>query len=88
MMSCSDVSELVSKSMGERLVRRERWAVKMHLMLCKMCRRYAAQLRFLQKITGRHEACAVEEKCNVKLSAHARQRIQREIDLHVGIDSH
>ena len=88
MMSCRDVSELVSKSMDERLVRRERWAVKMHLMLCGMCRRYAAQLRFLQQITDRHEACGTENKCSVKLSDHARQRIKREIDHHVGIDSH
>lgn len=45
MLSCREVSGLVARGDLDGAPRRRRWAVKLHLMMCRHCRRYVAQLR-------------------------------------------
>lgn len=45
MLTCRDVHSLGSDYLDGRLSRRERWAVQIHLPLCRDCRRYLHQIR-------------------------------------------
>ncbi len=47
MLSCRDATRLISRRLDEPLARRERWALRLHLLFCYWCRRFAAQVRVL-----------------------------------------
>ena len=51
MLNCRQVTRLVSQSMDGRLRWYQRLGVRIHLLYCVWCRRYAAQLQFLRKAT-------------------------------------
>lgn len=54
MLSCKDTSEMVSRSMDERLSWRQRLALRLHLAMCSGCRRFAGQTSFLRKAARRY----------------------------------
>jgi hypothetical protein len=47
-LSCKDVTHLVSQMQERRLGPFERWALRVHLAVCEACTRFEAQMRFLQ----------------------------------------
>jgi hypothetical protein len=49
MLSCRHVTRLISQSMDAQLGWPQRWAMRVHLLYCVWCRRYAAQLQFLRQ---------------------------------------
>ena len=49
MMSCKDVSAMVSRSMEENLSFRERMKVRIHLLFCDACSRFERQARFMDR---------------------------------------
>ena len=49
MLSCKEVSCLVSKGLDNRLSWRERFGLRIHLMMCRLCRRYVQDMRFLRR---------------------------------------
>lgn len=49
MLNCRQVTRLVSQSMDARLAWHQRVAVRLHLLYCVWCRRYAAQMQILRK---------------------------------------
>ena len=74
MLSCKQVTRLVSLSYEKRLSWPERVGVRMHLLMCRFCTRFAQQMRFL------HTAChsfqqAPREDDTIYLSQAARLRI-------------
>lgn len=73
-LSCKEVSELVSRSLDEPLPWRQRLGVRLHHAYCRMCRRYAVQIRFLSHATRAwlHR----QEKAGAGLSPEARARIR------------
>jgi len=75
MLTCKQVSQLVSESMEQKLSLRLRMAVRLHLMMCSMCRTYkrqTLQLRNAVQIYVRHESPE-------HLSEDASQRIKKEL---------
>lgn len=54
MLSCKDISALVSRSMDERLSWRQRMAVRLHLTICSGCSRFAGQMSFLRQAARRY----------------------------------
>jgi len=53
-LSCKDVSHLVSEMQERRLGRFEGWALRLHLMVCEACSRFEAQMRFLRDAMRRY----------------------------------
>ena len=51
MLNCRQTTRLISQSMDTNLSWPRRLAVKLHLLYCVWCRRYAAQLKLLSKAT-------------------------------------
>lgn len=54
MLSCKEVSLLLSQAQERRLGLRERLALKLHLMLCSGCARFSRQLVFLRTAVRRY----------------------------------
>ena len=49
LLSCKDVSRLVSQGQDGPLGRWDRWRLRMHLSACAACTRFDAQMRFLRR---------------------------------------
>ena len=74
--SCREASRLQSEALDHPLPFRRRLGLRIHLLLCKWCRRYGKQVGFLHKTVHDHP----EEMTHCvpqKLSAEARERIKR-----------
>ena len=53
MATCREASALVSRRMDTRLSIAERLRVRLHLLLCKSCERFAQQVRVLRAASRR-----------------------------------
>jgi len=76
-MSCKQVSREISRSLDTRLPLSRRMGIRIHLMMCRFCRRYNKQLRLIHSF--------LEQKWkkmlgNEQLSSEARQRILKAIE--------
>lgn len=74
MLSCKEVTHLVSQSYDRRLSWAERTRVRVHLWYCLGCRRFARHVEFMRQAIQR----LVREQ-NLMLSPSARERIRREL---------
>jgi len=72
MLTCKDVSKLVSESLEHPLPFRRRMGVQLHLMMCSMCRAYQKQTLLLRNAMHAYARREPTEH----LSKDARQRIK------------
>lgn len=56
MKTCKETSELLSESMDRPLTWQERWAIRLHLLMCRHCSRFKRHLHFLHKVARRYRA--------------------------------
>jgi len=54
MLTCKQVSELVSLSLDRRLGWIERWRMCVHLKACEGCRNFSSQIAFLRTAFRNH----------------------------------
>jgi hypothetical protein len=76
--SCKTATLLQSKALDRKLPLRQRFGLRVHLLLCKWCRRYGKQITFLRKAAQQHS----DEMSNPdpqKLSDEARERIKQRL---------
>jgi len=73
MRSCQAITELVSEKIERFIPFTAQIELKMHLLLCKNCRRYAKQLQSIQKLLIQKNS----ELSNASLSANAKKRIEQ-----------
>ncbi len=76
MLSCKEVSVLLSRACDARLSWRERLAVRLHLLYCAGCVQLQRQLGFLRRV-GRH--LREEAPGAMRLPDPARERIRRQL---------
>jgi len=79
MLSCKEVSHLVSESLDRKLPMWQRIQVRLHLLMCRFCSRFRKQVLFL-KDAARSYLLAVEEtepSTGTTLSPEARERMKR-----------
>ena len=77
MLSCKDVTKLVSEAMDRSLPLGKRIGVRLHLLICKFCARYERQLHLIRE-TARRLAATLETpegSFGDALSTEARERI-------------
>lgn len=81
MLSCKEVSRLVSESLDRSLPLWQRAQVWMHLLMCRFCSRFREQTIFLRDAARRYfpasEVTAAQP--GVGLSAEARDRIKQSL---------
>lgn len=53
MLSCRDVTRLVSQGLDRELGYRERIALRVHFMICRRCRSFEDQLGLLRRAVSR-----------------------------------
>jgi hypothetical protein len=77
--SCKEAVRLQGEAQKRRLPLWQRTGLRLHLLLCKWCRRYRQQLEFLR--TTPHQAGAEDPciKLPAKLSTEARERIKHQL---------
>ena len=68
-LKCDHATHLVSDSFERDLTRVERWALKLHQIGCRYCRRLAKQLKLIHSAARRNADSAQE------LTGEARERI-------------
>jgi hypothetical protein len=50
MLSCKDTTRLMSEAMDRELSLRERFTLRMHLIMCSGCNSFKKQMGFLKKV--------------------------------------
>lgn len=76
MLTCKEASHLASKSLDAPLSWRERAGLRLHLMFCRLCRRYVRDLRFL-RLAFQRAGHGDVRPATLRLSEPARRRIQK-----------
>ena len=77
MMSCREATRLLSEAQDRPLPWRRRLGLRLHLLMCRLCARYARQLRFLRRALRRLPEEADRALPGARLSPEARRRILR-----------
>ena len=79
MLSCKEVTRLISESMDRQLPFGQRMALRMHLFMCKLCSRYRRQMVLIREAM-RHYLEEIEPSepfVAISLSPEAREKIKR-----------
>src|SRR5204862_6034736 len=76
--SCKEAARLQSEALDRKLPLRQRFGLRVHLLLCKWCRRYGKQITFLRNAAREHPD-EMAEPVPQKLSAEARERIKQRL---------
>jgi hypothetical protein len=79
MMSCENTSALVSLSMDSRVPIKHRVMVKLHLFLCKGCRKTIFQYKFVRDVTRQIESVIMSHHSPERLDDEVARRINQEI---------
>lgn len=76
--TCREAARLQSEGLDRPLGLRQRIGLKIHLVLCRWCRRYGEQIGFLRSVARRHDK---PEHCLPPrpLPPEARERIKRRL---------
>lgn len=74
--NCREASRLQSEALDHALTPLQRFGLRVHLILCKWCRRYGKQIRFLRRAAHEHPD-QVAEASPSTLSPESRERLKR-----------
>src|SRR6266699_2433417 len=75
---CKAAARLQSEALDRKLPLRQRFGLRVHLLLCKWCRRYGKQVTFLRNAAHGHPD-EMAEPVSQRLSDEARERIRQKL---------
>lgn len=78
MLNCRQATRLISQSMDAELPWHRRLAMRLHLLYCVWCRRYAAQLKFLRS-AAKQLSPEASGSAPQKLSEEAKQQMRERL---------
>ena len=81
MPTCRQVSSLQSDGIDRQLPFLKRFGLRLHLLVCKWCRRYGKQIRLLREAAHQHPD-ELTEAASRELSREARDRLKRSLSEH------
>jgi len=73
MITCKEATFLISKDQQDKLSFLERFRLNLHLMMCKYCRRFKVQVRFISKAIGRMKKRVDDQGIELSLSEEQKQ---------------
>ncbi|MDO8960636.1 MAG: zf-HC2 domain-containing protein [Methylophilus sp.] len=79
MLNCKQTSQLVSQSLDRRLTLQERFAMRLHLWLCKYCKRFSQQLLALRSGMQRMTKL-IEEDTQLHMPSESKARIAKSLE--------
>jgi hypothetical protein len=74
MLSCKDASQIISQSLERKLTTRERFNLKLHLLICKYCKRFSQQIHSIS-VALKLSASEIENDDTIKMPSTAKKRI-------------
>jgi hypothetical protein len=75
-LNCQEAVRAQSEQLDHPLPRLTRIGLRLHLLLCKWCRRYGKQIRWLHQAAHNHDEKWAQTNASV-LSKNARERMKR-----------
>lgn len=78
-ISCKSASQLISKSLDQRLSFSERFKLRLHLLICDVCTRFKQQLYAMQ-LAIKKLLNQTENDNAIQLPSPAKARIQKLIE--------
>jgi predicted anti-sigma-YlaC factor YlaD len=81
-LDCRSIEALISRSMDTRLSRRERLAIRLHLVYCRLCRAYRRQLDFLRRALSRSPEQFDAMLRGATMPTGLRERLERTLRRH------
>jgi predicted anti-sigma-YlaC factor YlaD len=79
MLNCKQTSQLVSQSLDRRLTLKERFAVRIHLWICKYCKRFSQQLLAMRSGLQRMTK-SMEEDTQLHMPSESKARIAKALE--------
>lgn len=80
MLTCKEVSKLISDSLERKLPLRQRISVHLHLMMCNMCRSYRRQILALRQLISRYADTDTTGYEGLRLPDDVRKRIKQKLE--------
>lgn len=77
MLTCKDVSTLISAQYDRRLGMVERVFMHLHLMMCRYCRAVARRIALIQRLAGLRSDTDLSAYSNACLSDRVREKIMK-----------
>lgn len=74
MLDCKQTSQLISQSLDRKLTLRERFALQLHLIVCKFCKRFSQQLQII-RVSMKSLVDEVEKNDAILMPSDAKERI-------------
>jgi Putative zinc-finger len=81
MLNCKQTSQLISQSLDRKLTLRERFALQLHLMLCKYCKRFSQQVQIM-RVSVMALFNSVEKDDTITMPSSAKERISNVLQNH------
>ena len=78
-LSCEDTARLLSEKRDRNLSLWTRLVLRFHVLKCKMCQVYGAQLGIVSRVCN-EAGVRSEDKCPGELTAERKQRMKDSID--------
>ena len=78
MLSCKEDTRLASERLDRKLPALERMGLWLHLAMCRHCKAFVRQLRYLRDVVRRHGDAGLDSGPE-RLSEEAKDRIKREL---------
>jgi hypothetical protein len=78
MLNCRQATRLISQSMDGKLPWHRRLGMRIHLLYCVWCQRYAAQLKFL-RTAAKELSPEDSSSASPKLSDQAKQQMRERL---------
>lgn len=79
MIACDEASYLISLREEKKLGFSARWKLKMHLLTCHICRKYARQIEEMQRTMKKYRDACSQESCSHHLPDGAGARMEKEL---------
>ena len=76
MLTCKQASQIISQSLDRNLSWQERLTLRLHLFICKYCKRFSQQLSTL-RVTLKRMNETVENDTNITMSSDIKARIAK-----------
>ena len=74
MLTCKQASQVISQSLDRPLTARERFALSLHLLICKYCKRFSQQVQTL-RVAIKSMFHSIESNNSIEMPSAAKNRI-------------
>ena len=74
MLDCKQASQIISQSLDRNLTLRERFALRLHLLICAYCKRFSQQLQTM-RVAIKRMTSSIENDHKIEMPSAAKKRI-------------